>query len=327
VHLPAGNARDPISDVAILTEAQRKEMKETQEEKEGLGRLPPNISSISQLLLFNTNDNPYNVYVSIDNLLGEEFDMEEPLDEFALAAAPSTIEMREEMPTLAMMEFSYKPSLVDVPEFSVPDALPDLGMVAADISWASGLDIPSFSPIAPSAKTAPTPGVDPAALSNPPPPPANLSPPPPPPSVVSSSAPPPPPPPDMAAAAMPPPPPPPAGGPPPPPPPSVPEPVARPTGARASLLDDIRKGKKLKSAKRVRKRKGAAADDSRESAPTKKVAEPTGDIMDTLRAALNRRKKSLAGHLAARGRAGAGQEDAGIKLPSPDRGTDEWEDN
>lgn len=39
-------------------------------EREGLGRLPDNLDSVSSLLLFNSNDNPYKAYRSLDNLTG-----------------------------------------------------------------------------------------------------------------------------------------------------------------------------------------------------------------------------------------------------------------
>lgn len=43
-----------------------------------------------------------------------------------LAAAPSTIQQREELPQLAAESYFYVPGLGAVPEFSLPDFLPDL---------------------------------------------------------------------------------------------------------------------------------------------------------------------------------------------------------
>ena len=40
------------------------------EEHEGLGGLPRNLVSVSSLLLFNTEDNPYKRYVMVDPLRG-----------------------------------------------------------------------------------------------------------------------------------------------------------------------------------------------------------------------------------------------------------------
>jgi hypothetical protein len=39
----------------------------------------------------------------------------------------------EAMPNFGIIEYSYRPTLSDVPEFNLPDALPELGMVAGDI--------------------------------------------------------------------------------------------------------------------------------------------------------------------------------------------------
>ena len=48
------------------------------------------------------------------------------VDNDHLAAAPSTIQQREELPQLAAESYFYVPGLGDVPEFSLPDFLPDL---------------------------------------------------------------------------------------------------------------------------------------------------------------------------------------------------------
>jgi hypothetical protein len=58
--------------------------------REGLGRLPTELESISSLLLFNTQDNPYKKYVSLDNLAGKE--VAAPVqDKKSLADAPTTL--------------------------------------------------------------------------------------------------------------------------------------------------------------------------------------------------------------------------------------------
>ena len=43
-----------------------------------------------------------------------------------LAAAPSTIQQREELPQLTAESFFYVPGLGDVPKLSLPEVLPDL---------------------------------------------------------------------------------------------------------------------------------------------------------------------------------------------------------
>jgi len=47
-------------------------------------------------------------------------------DNDRLAAAPSTIQQKEELPQLAAESYFYVPGIGDVPEFSLPDFLPDL---------------------------------------------------------------------------------------------------------------------------------------------------------------------------------------------------------
>lgn len=56
-----------------LKNASRKNDREItadEEQLEGLGGLPKNLTSISSLLLFNTEENPYKKYVTIDPLHG-----------------------------------------------------------------------------------------------------------------------------------------------------------------------------------------------------------------------------------------------------------------
>ena len=91
--------RDPINDSTNLAELSRERGKTGEaQEWEGLGRLPQHIPSISSLMLFNTDENPYNTYVSIDNLLGtdggpekDDDDKEQPTD------APASIALGENM--------------------------------------------------------------------------------------------------------------------------------------------------------------------------------------------------------------------------------------
>jgi len=50
----------------------------------------------------------------------------EDTDGDRLPAAPSTIQQREELPQLAAESYIYTPDLGLVPEFSLPDSLPNL---------------------------------------------------------------------------------------------------------------------------------------------------------------------------------------------------------
>jgi WAS family protein 1 len=58
--------------------------------KEGLGRLPRHLPSVSSLLLFNTQENPYKKYVSFDNLAGKEPEKKKEAPKKELYEAPKT---------------------------------------------------------------------------------------------------------------------------------------------------------------------------------------------------------------------------------------------
>ena len=325
-------SKDPANSISLLSQivskasaADRKE----RESEEGLGRLPEIVPSVSALLLFNTAENPYNSYVSIDNLLGEDKEVVVDSDKDKLAAAPNTVAHGDELPNIAMVEYSFKPTLEDVPELNFPSALPELGMVAGDINWSIGVDLPTgFDPIAPSAHLMNIPDlpVDPAALDNgpslaapsAPPPPSNAPPPPPPPNAPAGNIPPPPPPP----SAGPPPPPPPPGLPPPPPPANVPAEVAKPEGGRMDLLAALRDPnnlKKLKSSKDKPKKKVKIEE--------KPKAEPAEDIMSSLRRALDRRNSSISGKFKREPEPTLDdEEELDGSIPMPKFTKDEWSD-
>eukprot|EP00010_Vexillifera_abyssalis_P008245 CAMPEP_0201544976 /NCGR_PEP_ID=MMETSP0173_2-20130828/1579_1 /ASSEMBLY_ACC=CAM_ASM_000268 /TAXON_ID=218659 /ORGANISM="Vexillifera sp., Strain DIVA3 564/2" /LENGTH=466 /DNA_ID=CAMNT_0047953275 /DNA_START=23 /DNA_END=1423 /DNA_ORIENTATION=- len=256
---------------------------------EGLGRLPDNLPSVSSLLLFNTQENPYNVYVTLDNLAGVDVEMENERAKEALTEAPKTVAEGDALPELSKIEYGYKPVLGAVPEFDLPDQLPDLAMVA-DLSFEVN-DLPDIAPSAES-NLPELPSVDPAALDDGPPPPSSSSgasdvPPPPadvPPPPVDAPAPPPPP------SNAPVPPTPPANAPVPPGP--APVNVPKPPQSRGGLLADIRKGHKnrLKSSKRSRKQTAKAAKIAEEKSSSAPV-----DIMSALATALNRRREGIGG--------------------------------
>jgi len=74
-HLSVVNVRDPLIDASVMIETQTgyaDSRDKSAQEWEGLGRLPETLKSISGLLLFNTSENPYKVYVSLDNLAGSD---------------------------------------------------------------------------------------------------------------------------------------------------------------------------------------------------------------------------------------------------------------
>lgn len=327
-HITVANVRDPLTDASVLTETQNTDLRDNSiQELEGLGRLPETLRSISGLLLFNTAENPYKVYVSLDNLAGSDIvGNQKDEKEKELAEAPRTVTEGEKLPSLAAIEYGYRPVLGEVPLFNLPDALPNLPMVA-DISWSSVVPelpsiapsheanlpaLPSFDP-ASNLPPAPAPASAPAASAAapaPPPPPtvaaaapaaaAPPPPPPPPPTAVPKAPPAPPVPPPAGGAPPPPPPPPPGGAPSAPPPPSIPVEVAGALTSRSSLLEDIRKGRTLKSSKTRKikekappKKDEAAAEGDAAGGGGKKPPASTGDIFSDLIMALNRRRVGI----------------------------------
>jgi len=223
---------------------------------EGLGALPESVTSVANLLLFNTQECPYRVFRPLDPLEGVEVaeDLQAPTRPTEeIGEQPVTFTKEDDERYYTAQDIGYKPKLEDVPEMQLPDVLPDLPGVA-ELSW-QGIDRSSWSKsIAPSL----VPDLPEIATSAPPPDSSTSAPPPPPPTADGSA--PPPPPGSDGAPPPPPPPPPPAGAPPPPPPPpsasegepqsSSGEEDAGDTSGdpRASLLADIRKGTKLRSA-------------------------------------------------------------------------------
>ena len=86
-----------MAEVAIVTESCGIDTRaDNFQEWEGLGRLPDHLPSLGSLLLFNTDDNPNNVYASIDNLLGTE-GKALVTDTKKLAEAPTTVYTGEEL--------------------------------------------------------------------------------------------------------------------------------------------------------------------------------------------------------------------------------------
>ena len=251
---------------------------------EGLGALPSTIRSVSSLLLFNTDENPYKKYVMMDPLVGVQTKTRSRIEQdeaILLAEAPKSIVDGEQLDRMQKTSYFYTPEMSEVPEIDVPISLPDLPGIADDVLYSA--DLPSIAPSlvmpdlpvigqasAESSSNAPPPPPSEAAAPPPPPPPEAAAPPPPP----EAAAPPPPPPaatapppPNQSAAAPPPP------GPPPPAPPPAPAPSAPSSappmdGGRSSLLESIRQaggsGKvKLKSAKdRKLKKKAPVKQDS-----------------------------------------------------------------
>ena len=192
----------------------------------------------------------------------------------------------------------------------MPSVLPNLPNVA-DITWTSGLDLPSIAPSVPSLHSTELPSFDgpspppptpaPATTSAAPAAPSGGPPPPPPPS---NNAPPPPPPPTQRSA------------PPPPPPQDVDVPA--PEEGRNSLLEDIRKGHmtRLKSSKERKDKKK-----KKEEVKAAAKSSGTGDIFGDLIQALNRRRAGIAEKQKETVEA---NEDSSDILAPPETADDEW---
>lgn len=216
--------------------------------KEGLGRLPAYIPSVSSVLLFNSDTNPYQEYTTLDNLLGEDrAEVEEK--EKQLAVAPTTLIDGDILPEVGAIDFGYKPKMKELQHFDLPSnlALPNI----ADMQWSAGegeqqsiapsVFVESTLPSLPAIEAAPSsaPSGSTSAPPAAPPPQNNAAPPPPPPRA-------PPPPAAPQQAAQPAPAPAPAG------PPKavaaklVPKDKPAPDGARGGLMAALRAGKKLK---------------------------------------------------------------------------------
>ncbi|GAM17591.1 hypothetical protein SAMD00019534_007660 [Acytostelium subglobosum LB1] len=272
--------------------------------KEGLGLLPHHIPSVSNLLLFNTQENPYKRYSNtLDNLSGTESDKPQVLGDKKkkIGAAPVTVEKGDTLVQANGPGDGYHPTInpVELPNNSFPLDLP-LPNVAENIGWAAeqqigiapsnqvSASLPIFDSAAGGeAMAGPATSVQPPSNSGapPPPPPSGAPPPPPPPPPPPSSAPPPPPPPPPPSSR------------PPPPPTSAPEmddsdhdQKGSDGSAIGNLLADIRNGHKNRLKKVVTK--GDNSDDEDDAPPPKKSG--GGDVMSDLFLALSRRRQSIA---------------------------------
>ncbi|EGG23227.1 hypothetical protein DFA_05359 [Cavenderia fasciculata] len=119
---------------------------------EGLGHLPGHIPSVSNLLLFNTQENPYKKYTNtLDNLQGVQSDavpqVRTDSKKKKLQAAPVTVEKGDVLPAMEGTNVNYKTVInpAELPTYDFPSALPLRG-VAENIGWV----VDNLSTIAPS---------------------------------------------------------------------------------------------------------------------------------------------------------------------------------
>ena len=286
------------------------------EKQEGLGPIPWYLPSISGLLLFNSDENLYKKYRSLDNLAGVTIEDRRAKDKKAIFQAPS---LKDDLSELKQTDYGFLPEIGVLPELNLDLNLPGLGGIVDDVAFNQNFDMGSIAPSAVRAgpinlPTVPAieasaehmasmpvppppvakPAAAPAATSAPvpPPPPVTNAPPPPPPPVLPPSHAPPPPPPHTNSAP-----------PPPPPPSAAPAPAAAPKptpddgsddGADNPLLAAIRKGTTLK---KVAAGEGKAADADASAKPAAKKGPPKEeefDIMAALKKRLNVRLHTIA---------------------------------
>ena len=113
---------------------------------EGLGRLPRHLPSVSSLLLFNTQENPYKKYVVLDPLEGAKTKTRDKISEEdnKLSEAPVTITKGEELQREQQDSLMYVPLMPELPELDVPEML-QLPYVASDMFF-QGDSMASIAP-------------------------------------------------------------------------------------------------------------------------------------------------------------------------------------
>lgn len=118
----------------------------------GLGKIPTDLTSVSDLLLFNSNKNPYNKYEMSDPLQGSKMLRKEEVSEATeIGAAPASILDKTSLMRSTGQNFSYTPFLGEVPALDVPIHLPDLPGIADDLRFVTDIG----PGIAPSVTTTP----------------------------------------------------------------------------------------------------------------------------------------------------------------------------
>jgi WAS protein family homolog 1 len=264
-----------------------------------LGRIPDNIGSVSNLLLFNTNEYVYKEYETLWNPLEGQDIRELPTEQQLNIDPPPNSLLKEDFMEFDVQKINFRPKIKDLPQFSLPQQL-DLPDVI-ETTWDSNFS--SISSIAPSGVLELLPTVDTKGDSSGGPQSGgsmdNAPPPPPPPGADSSSVPPPPPPPPSKSSLIDPP----VVGapngvaPPPPPPPSGNKPNIPtldvpdvPDGGRSDLLASIRSFKMGNLGDK--KRNITQRPPPKESA---KVVAPAENFMSALMRTMSVRRMAIEG--------------------------------
>ncbi|KAF5285275.1 hypothetical protein FQR65_LT13289 [Abscondita terminalis] len=122
------------------------------EDIKGLGIIPNDITSINDLVLYNTGKNPYKNYIISDPLQSSITIKKDEVSELSeISAAPHSISDRTTLTRSVTDTIFYSPDLGDVPTIDVPLDLPDLPGIADDLRYVHELG----QAIAPSVTTTP----------------------------------------------------------------------------------------------------------------------------------------------------------------------------
>jgi WAS protein family homolog 1 len=101
----------------------------------GLGKWPPaHVNSVNALLVFNTKENPYENYKTVDNLVLHQAAPTVVEDVDGPDAAPETIHNKQATNKSFLDQIVYAPELIGAPTLDFPDLI-DLPGIASDISF------------------------------------------------------------------------------------------------------------------------------------------------------------------------------------------------
>ena len=174
----------------------------------GIGPLPRDVMSVTNFMLYNSNDTPYTKYDhTLDNMFEvKQRDSIEEEEKRKMAAQGATLLAGDQLPAVAALDMSYKPTMKQQPTLQFQTNLDfgaSLPAVASDAAWSQGDS--AMGSIAPSALVSALPALPaladaPSAPSGPSGGGASAPPAPAAPSTNNAAAPPPPPPPPPSAA-------------------------------------------------------------------------------------------------------------------------------
>lgn len=102
----------------------------------GLGKMPKNIVSVNDLLLFNSGINLYNNYIFSDTLRVDSYTKKTDDNEISeIGDAPLSISDRSTLTKSAGDSYFYAPDLGDVPTIDLPIDLPNLPGIADNVRY------------------------------------------------------------------------------------------------------------------------------------------------------------------------------------------------